>query len=112
MPTLILIALAGFAAQLVDGGLAWSFGVTSTTIFIIPRRAWLCGRPGCCPHSRTWHHLVSGFSHWRFGNIDWKIVFSLAIPGLSQRLSARRCQSNLSLDAARPITSAILLSLP
>ena len=29
MPTLIFIALAGFAAQLVDGGIGMGFGVTS-----------------------------------------------------------------------------------
>ena len=33
--TLLLIALAGFAAQLVDGGLGMGFGVTSTTMFIM-----------------------------------------------------------------------------
>ena len=32
MPTLIFIAIAGIAAQLVDGGIGMGFGVTSTTL--------------------------------------------------------------------------------
>lgn len=35
MQTLIFIAIAGVAAQLVDGGLGMGFGVTSTTILIM-----------------------------------------------------------------------------
>lgn len=34
MPTLIFIAIAGFAAQLVDGGIGMGFGVTSTTLLL------------------------------------------------------------------------------
>ena len=35
MRSLILIALAGAAAQLVDGGIGMGFGVTSTTILLL-----------------------------------------------------------------------------
>ena len=35
MRSLILIALGGAAAQLVDGGIGMGFGVTSTTILLL-----------------------------------------------------------------------------
>ena len=35
LTTLILIALAGLAGQLVDGGLGMGFGVTSTTMLVM-----------------------------------------------------------------------------
>ncbi len=35
MRSLILIALTGAAAQLVDGGIGMGFGVTSTTILLL-----------------------------------------------------------------------------
>ena len=35
MRSLILIAFAGAAAQLVDGGIGMGFGVTSTTILLL-----------------------------------------------------------------------------
>ena len=35
MLTLILIALAGAAANLVDGGIGMGFGVTSTTMLLL-----------------------------------------------------------------------------
>ncbi|MFD0003453.1 hypothetical protein ACFVJ4_13655 [Streptomyces sp. NPDC127178] len=34
MRTLILLALAGLGAQLVDGGLGMAYGVTSTTLLL------------------------------------------------------------------------------
>src|SRR5699024_7376961 len=69
MPTLIFLALPGFAAQLVDGGLALGFGVTST-----PRLIFLAGL-GPAQASAGRHAaqlgttLVPGFNHWRFGNV-------------------------------------------
>ena len=51
MLTLILIALAGAAANLVDGGIGMGFGVTSTTMLCwrasVPRRP----RPSFIPPS-------------------------------------------------------------
>lgn len=108
MPTLILIALAGFAAQLVDGGIGMGFGVTSTTILLFLAGLGPAQASAVVHTAELGTTLVSGFSHWRFGNIDWKIVFSLAIPGAIAAFIGATMLSNLSLDAAEPITSAIL----
>ena len=108
MPTLILIALAGFAAQLVDGGIGMGFGVTSTTILLFLAGLGPAQASAVVHAAELGTTLVSGFSHWRFGNIDWKIVFSLAIPGAIAAFIGATLLSNLSLDAAEPITSAIL----
>ncbi len=35
MPTLVLLALAGFGAQLVDGALGMGYGVTSTSLLLL-----------------------------------------------------------------------------
>lgn len=108
MPTLIFIAIAGFAAQLVDGGIGMGFGVTSTTLLLFLAGLGPAQASAVVHTAELGTTLVSGFSHWRFGNVDWKIVFSLAIPGAIAAFIGATLLSNLSLDAAEPITSTIL----
>ena len=108
MPTLIFIAIAGFAAQLVDGGIGMGFGVTSTTLLLFLAGLGPAQASAVVHAAELGTTLVSGFSHWRFGNVDWKIVFSLAIPGAIAAFIGATLLSNLSLDAAEPITSTIL----
>ena len=109
MPTLIFIAIAGFAAQLVDGGIGMGFGVTSTTLLIFLAGLGPAQASAVVHAAELGTTLVSGFSHWRFGNVDWRIVFSLAIPGGIAAFIGATLLSNLSLEAASPITSGILL---
>lgn len=52
--------------------------------------------------------LVSGISHWKFGNVDWKVVLRLGVPGAIGAFAGATFLSNLSMEAAAPVTSAIL----
>lgn len=108
LETLILIAVAGVAAQLVDGGLGMGFGVTSSTILI--------GLAGLTPAaaSAVVHTaelgttLASGVSHTRFGNVDWRTAFAIGIPGAIGAFLGSTLLVRLSTEAARPIMSLIL----
>ena len=108
MRSLILIALAGAAAQLVDGGIGMGFGVTSTTILLLaglgPATA-----SAVVHTSELGTTLVSGISHWRFGNVHWPTVLKLGVPGGISAFLGATLLSNLSLEAAAPVTSAILV---
>src|ERR687891_1045004 len=81
MRSLVVLAIVGFVAQLVDGSLGMAYGVTSTTLLV--------GVAGLTPAiASTAVHLgemgttaASGVSHWRFGNVDWSKITWLAIPG-------------------------------
>src|ERR687893_1490038 len=81
MRNFVILALLGFAAQLVDGALGMAYGATSSTLLV--------GVAGLTPAiASTAVHLgelgttaVSGVSHWRFGNVDWSKIVWLAIPG-------------------------------
>ena len=111
MRGLIFIALAGFAAQLVDGGIGMGFGVTSTTL--------LLGLAGCgAAQASAVAHVaalgttaVSGFSHWRFGNVDWSVVARLGFPGALAGFVGAMFLSNLPLDKAQPITAVVLVAI-
>jgi len=110
MATLVLIALVGFVAQLVDGGLGMAYGVTTTTLLLA-----IGTNPAAA--SATVHFaeigttLVSGFSHWKFGNVDWKVVAKIGIPGPIGAFAGATVLSNISTEIAAPLMSIILLTL-
>lgn len=110
MQALILIALAGAAAQLVDGGIGMGFGVTSTTILLLaglgPAQA-----SAVVHTAELGTTFVSGLSHWRFGNVDWPTVLKLGVPGSIAAFLGATVLSNISTDAAAPVTSAILVAI-
>ncbi len=111
MKTLILIAIAGLAAQLVDGGLGMGFGATSTTILIILAGLGPAQASAVVHTAELGTTLVSGISHWRFGNVDWKIVFKLAVPGALGAFAGATFLSTISTEAAVPVTAAILTAI-
>ncbi|MGY1742938.1 MULTISPECIES: sulfite exporter TauE/SafE family protein [unclassified Blastococcus] len=110
MKTLILLALAGLGAQLVDGSLGMAYGVTSTTLLLA-----IGTNPAAA--SATVHlaeigtTLMSGLSHWKFGNVDWKVVAKIGVPGAIGAFAGATVLSNLSTEVAAPVMSIILLAL-
>ena len=110
MNKLILLALVGLGAQLVDGSLGMAYGVTSTTLLLA-----IGTNPAAA--SATVHlaeigtTLVSGVSHWRFGNVDWKVVLKIGVPGAVGAFAGATFLSNLSTETAAPLMSIILLTL-
>lgn len=111
MTALIFIAIAGFAAQLVDGGLGMGFGVTSTTILIVLAGLGPAQASAVVHTAQLGTTLVSGFSHWRFGNVDWKVVFRLAVPGAVGAFLGATFLSRIPMEIAVPITATILLTI-
>jgi len=73
--------LVGFLAQLVDGALGMGYGVVSTTLL-------LSGGLNPAVISGSIHTAemfssgASGFSHYRFGNVNKKLFKTLLIPGV------------------------------
>lgn len=110
MTKLLLLAVVGLAAQLVDGSLGMAYGVTSTTLLLA-----IGTNPAAA--SATVHlaeigtTLASGASHWRFGNVDWKVVAKIGIPGAVGAFAGATFLSSLSTETAAPLMSIILLTL-
>jgi hypothetical protein len=108
--TLVLLALVGLGAQLVDGSLGMAYGVTSSTLLLA-----IGTNPAAA--SATVHlaeigtTLASGLSHWRFGNVDWKVVAKIGIPGAVGAFAGATFLSNLSTEVAAPVMSLVLLAL-
>ena len=110
MRKLVLLALVGLGAQLVDGSLGMAYGVTSTTLLLA-----IGTNPAAA--SATVHLaeigtcLVSGVSHWKFGNVDWKVVWKIGVPGAVGAFAGATFLSGLSTETAAPLMAIILLTL-
>lgn len=111
MRKLILLGFVGLLAQLVDGALGMGYGVTSTTL--------LAGVAGVAPAiasasvhlSEVGTTVASGVAHWRLGNVDWKLVWRLGVPGAVGAFVGAQLLSNLSTEAAEPLMAGLLGAL-
>jgi uncharacterized membrane protein YfcA len=110
MRKLVVLALVGLAAQLVDGSLGMGYGVTSATLLV-------AGGLGPAAASAAIHFseigttLVSGISHQALGNVDWRTVSILAVPGFVGAFAGATLLVSLDGDIAQPAVAAILLGL-
>jgi len=73
--------LAGFIAQLVDGALGMGYGVTSATILLSSGIS-PAAISGAIHTAETFAAGVSGYSHYKFGNVNKKLFKALVVPGV------------------------------
>lgn len=110
MRKLLTFALVGFGAQLVDGAMGMGYGVTSTSLLLLA---------GLTPAvaSASVHlaelgtNIASAVTHWKLGNVDWRLVGRLGVPGAIGAFAGATILSRLSTEAAAPVMAAILLVL-
>lgn len=110
MRKLVLLGLVGFAAQLVDGSLGMAYGVTSTTLLLVTGAA-PAAASAAVHLAEIGTTLASGTAHWRFGNVDWRVIGRIALPGAVGAFAGATFLSSLSTEAAKPLMSGILLAL-
>jgi uncharacterized membrane protein YfcA len=55
--------------------------------------------------------FVSGVSHWRFGNVDWRTVRRIGIPGAIGAFLGAVVLSSISAEVAKPWMAGVLLGL-
>ncbi|WP_209324987.1 sulfite exporter TauE/SafE family protein [Brevibacterium renqingii] len=110
MRQLIVLGFVGLLAQLIDGSLGMAYGVTSTTLLLAAGTA-PAAASAAVHLSELGTTLVSGISHHRFGNVDWRTVSILAGPGFIGALIGSTVLANLNGEAVTPWVSGILLAL-
>ncbi|HKE70218.1 MAG TPA: sulfite exporter TauE/SafE family protein [Nocardioidaceae bacterium] len=110
MRNLLVLATVGLFAQLVDGSLGMAYGVTSSTMLLAAGIA-PAAASAAVHLSEVGTTLVSGAAHWRLGNIDWRIVSIIALPGGIGAFVGATVLSNLDAETAIPVVSVILLVL-
>ena len=110
MRRLVLLALVGLAAQLVDGSLGMGYGVTSATL-LVAAGIGPAAASAAIHFSEIGTSLVSGFSHHKLGNTDWRTVGVLALPGFVGAFAGATLLVNLDTDIAVPVVAGLLIAL-
>jgi len=75
------LVLAGFLAQLVDGALGMGYGVTSATV-LLSAGVSPATISGAVHTAEVFSSAASGYSHYKFGNVNKKLFKALVIPGV------------------------------
>lgn len=82
IPNEFYIMLAvGFFAQMVDGALGLGYGMTSAAA-MMSMGVKLPAISGSIHTAEMFSSAISGYSHYRFGNVNKKMLIWLAIPGV------------------------------
>lgn len=108
-----LMLLAGFLAQLVDGALGMGYGVTSATVLLsagVPPAA----ISGSIHTAEMFASGASGYSHYKFGNVNKKLFKVLVIPGVIGAILGAILLVKLGekhVDYVRPILACYTLFL-
>jgi uncharacterized protein len=76
-----IMLLAGFLAQLVDGALGMGYGVTSASI-LLSAGVNPAAISGSIHTAEMFASGASGYSHYKFGNVNKKLFKALLIPGV------------------------------
>ena len=110
MRNLVILGVVGLIAQLVDGSLGMGFGVTSSTLLIAAGIA-----PAMASASIHFAEvgttLISGFSHHQMGNVDWRTVGILAVPGGVGAFFGAHFLVSLPAEVAKPWVGGLLFCL-
>ena len=106
--TFLLYVLVGFVAQLIDGALGMAYGVSSNTFLLS------IGIPPAAASASV--HMaevattgISGFSHWKLGNVDWKLVRRLLIPGVIGGVIGAYVLTSIDGNIIKPYIAVYLL---
>lgn len=108
MNKLLIVAVAGALAQLVDGALGMGFGITATTCMMTIAALGPAQASAIVHAAELGTTLASGASHWKFGNVQWSTALRLGVPGALGAFLGASVLSRISLAAAAPVTAGIL----
>jgi siroheme synthase-like protein len=112
-PSFYWMIAAGFLAQLVDGLLGMGYGVTCATV-LNSMGISLPAISGSIHTAEMFSSGVSGYSHYRFGNVNKKLFKALLIPGIIGAVGGAYLLSKYGDDYAkyfRPALAAYTLFL-
>lgn len=71
----------GFFAQMVDGALGMGYGLTSSTL-MLGMGIKLPSISGSIHTAEMFSSAMSGYSHYKYGNVNKKMLLYLAVPGV------------------------------
>lgn len=109
----IWMIATGFFAQLVDGALGMGYGVTCTTV-LLSLGINLSAISGSIHTAEMFSSGASGYSHYKFGNVNKKLFKVLLVPGILGAIAGAFLLSKFGDKYAnyiRPLLAAYTLIL-
>lgn len=106
----LLFVAVGLAAQMVDGAIGMAYGVISTSVLLsvgVPPAT----ASAAVHAAETFTTGASGLAHWRLGNIDRRLIWRLAVPGMIGGAIGAYVLTATPGEIIRPIVSGYLLLL-
>ncbi|MGQ9706464.1 MAG: sulfite exporter TauE/SafE family protein [bacterium] len=109
-PNFLIYIGVGFVAQLIDGALGMAYGVISNSFMLS------LGFPPAVA-SATVHSAevvltgVSGFSHYKFGNVDRQLFLRLIIPGVIGGVLGAYILTHVPGNTIKPYIAIYLLGM-
>ncbi len=105
---ILVFVLVGFIAQMIDGALGMAYGVSSNTFLLS------LGIPPAAASASV--HMaevvttgISGYSHWKLGNVDWKLVRRLLVPGIIGGVAGAYILTAIDGNIIKPYIALYLL---
>lgn len=105
---IVLYAIAGFLAQLVDGVLGMGYGVSASS-FLLSLGVSPVVSSASVHTAETVATGFSAFSHYRYGNVVWSLARRLLIPGAIGAIIGAWLLTRIPGERVRPFIAAYLL---
>lgn len=105
---ILLFAVVGFLAQMVDGSVGMAYGLTATSVLLsmsVPPAT----ASASIHAAEMFTTGASGLAHWRAGNVIPRLVMRLAIPGVLGGTLGAYVLTDLPVQYMKPVVSAYLL---
>jgi uncharacterized membrane protein YfcA len=106
--TLLYMIAIGFFAQLIDGSLGMAYGVTANS-FLLAFGLSPAAASASVHASEIVTTCVSGLCHWKFGNIDKRLVWRLLLPGVIGGSLGAYILTSLDGNVIKPYITVYLL---
>lgn len=107
---LLPFIVIGFLAQIIDGTLGMAFGVIASTLLLsmgVPPAAASAG----VHVAKMATGAVGGVSHAMAGNVDWRLLARIAVPGILGGIAGAWLLSSVNPALARPVVFGYLAIL-
>jgi len=93
---------------MIDGALGMAYGVSSTS-FLLSIGIPPVSASATVHTAKVFTNGISGLSHWGFGNVDKKLLISLALPGVLGGLIGAFVLTSAPTEWIKPLVATYLL---
>lgn len=110
MESLLVYTVIGFLCQLIDGSLGMGYKATSSTLLLST------GLPPVAVSAAThtagvFTSAASGYSHYRIGNINKRLLFRLSVAGILGGVTGALLLSRIPTEVIKPVVAVYLAIL-